>query len=76
MIKKPGLIFCLSVLISSNFFAQFNAVNYNKYPYINQDLNHLKIYGNKVWNKFFRKLILFLNGGYLNGGSIHNGFDK
>lgn len=56
MIKKPGLIFCLSVLISSNFFAQFNAVNYNKYPYINQDLNHLKIYGNKVWNKFFRKL--------------------
>ena len=68
MIKKPGFIFCLSVLISSNFFTQFNAVNYNKYPYINQDLNHLKIYGNKVWNKFFRKL----DGQYENGNENLN----
>ena len=56
MIKKLGFIFCFSVLISSNFLAQFNPVNYNKYPYINQDLNHLKIYGKKTWDKFFGKL--------------------
>ena len=56
MIKKLGFIFCFSVLISYSFLAQFNAISYNKYPYINQDLNHLKIYGNKTWNNFFRKL--------------------
>ena len=56
MIKKLGFIFCFSVLISYSFLAQFNAISYNKYPYINQDLNHLKIYGNKTWNRFFRKL--------------------
>ena len=56
MIKKLVFIFCFSVLISSNFLAQFNPVNYNKYPYINQDLNHLKIYGKKTWDKFFGKL--------------------
>ena len=56
MIKKLGIIFCFSVLISYSFLAQFNAISYNKYPYINQDLNHLKIYGNKTWNRFFRKL--------------------
>ena len=56
MIKKLGFIFCFSILISYSFVAQFNAISYNKYPYINQDLNHLKIYGNKTWNRFFRKL--------------------
>ncbi len=56
MIKKLRFIFCFSVLISYSFLAQFNAISYNKYPYINQDLNHLKIYGNKTWNRFFRKL--------------------
>ena len=56
MIKKLGFIFCFSVLISYGLLAQFNAISYNKYPYINQDLNHLKIYGNKTWNNFFRKL--------------------
>ena len=56
MIKKLRFVFYFSVVISAQFSAQFNSVSYNKYPYINQELNHLKIYGKKTWNKFYEKL--------------------
>ena len=73
MNKKLGFIFCFKVLIPFSFIAQFNAINYNKYPYINQDLNHIKIYGNKTWNKFFRKLDRLYENGNENLNIYHFG---
>ena len=73
MNKKLGFIFCFTVLIPFSFIAQFNAINYNKYPYIKQDLNHIKIYGNKTWNKFFRKLDRLYENGNENLNIYHFG---
>ena len=38
MNNKLRFIFYFTVLIPFSFIAQFNAINYNKYPYINQSL--------------------------------------
>ena len=73
MNKKLRFIFCFTVLIPFSFIAQFNAINYNKYPYINQELNHIKIYGNKTWNKFFRKLDRLYENGNENLNIYHFG---
>ena len=54
MINKLVFIFCFSVLIPFSFLAQFNAISYNKYPYI-KSKNRAEKYGS-----YFKKQILKL----------------
>ena len=39
-----------------NLLGQFTSPNTLQYPFIETQENDLKIYGNKVWNQFFKKL--------------------
>ena len=39
-----------------NLLGQFLSPNTLQYPFIETQENDLKIYGNKVWNQFFKKL--------------------
>ena len=73
MIKNMIFIFCFLFLNFFNVFGQFYPVNYNKYPFINQGLNNLQIYGHKTWNKFFEKLDKQYKDGDKNINIVHFG---
>ena len=66
-------IFCFLFFNFFNAFGQFYPINYNKYPFINQELNNLQIYGHKTWNRFFEKLDKQYKDGDKNINIVHFG---
>ena len=50
------ILFFLLLFNGFNLFGQFISPNTLQYAFIETQENDLKIYGNKVWNQFFKKL--------------------